>query len=68
MVLINRDFIFEIISCSTISLILVAKDNIMTQCDLPLDKYSMLNHHLPLSLWYDIGGPNNGFKPYPKFP
>lgn len=36
MVLINIDFIFEIIFCSAVSPILVAKDKIMTHCDLLL--------------------------------
>lgn len=35
-VLINIDFIFEIIFCSAPRLIVAAKDKILTHCDLPL--------------------------------
>lgn len=46
MVLINTDLIFEIIFCSTRSLIQFAKDVIMTHRGLPLDNYSRLKHYL----------------------
>lgn len=36
MVLINRDFSFEIIFCSAPRLIAVAEDKILTHCNLPL--------------------------------
>jgi len=49
MLLINVDFIFENIFCSTVSLILVAKDKITCHLDLRLDKYGVLKHHLPPS-------------------